>query len=744
MAKKVVIVESPAKSRTISKYLGKDFVVVASMGHIIDLPENELAVDVERGFKPRYIIIPGKKKILDRIKKVVLDAEAVYLASDPDREGEAIAYHIAHTLGLEDKAFRVLFNEITKRAVVEGIKNPGKIDMNKVYAQQARRILDRLVGYKVSPLLWRIMKKGLSAGRVQSVALKILAKREKEIAEFVPKEFWTIDLILEKDGSQFGARVKLFRGKKLEIPNESEAKKHAEAIRKTDELIVKSVERKRGRRNPLPPFVTSTLQLEAFRKLGFSTKKTMQLAQQLYEGVELGDEGPTGLITYMRTDSVRVADIARAAARKFIKENFGEEYVGFGKFKSPKGAQEAHEAIRPTMPSRTPQSVKPYLTKDQYRLYELIWRRFIASQMAPAELERINVKISCGEYEAETKAVKVLFDGFLRVWKVKLAESEDEREDKLPELEESDPVRLVDVKPAQHFTKPPPRFTEGTLVKELESQGIGRPSTYAQIVSTLLERKYVVSRKRKLHVTELGMAVNELLQKMFPDVFEEKFTARMEEELDKVEVGDKSWQQVLEEFYEPFAKKLEQASRNRKELKDSLIKTLNRKCPVCGAPLVVRWGRFGQFIACSNYPECKYTEPLDKAENQRKEPITLDEKCPECGAPLVIRYNRSGGRFIACSNYPKCKYTRSLTLEFPCPKPDCDGFLVERTSKRGKIFYSCSNESCDFVAFDEPTGEPCPKCGAKTTFIKHNKKGDIRYCAICGWKSKINQKTNKE
>ncbi|RKZ25747.1 type I DNA topoisomerase, partial [bacterium] len=471
MGKKVVIVESPTKSRTLGKYLGKDYKIVASMGHIVDLPEKQLAVDIKDGFKPRYQIIPGKKKVLNLIKKAVEGAEDVYLASDPDREGEAIAYHIARLLNILDNAHRVLFNEITKNAVVSGIENPTKIDLNKVYAQQARRILDRLVGYKVSPILWKILHKGLSAGRVQSVALKILAKREEELENFVPKEFWTIDQVFSIDGNEFPARVVQFCGEKLEIPDEKTAKKHLVDVKKSAPFKILEIERKRQRRNPPPPFITSSMQLEASRKLGFSAKKTMQIAQQLYEGVELGDEGPSGLITYMRTDSVRVADIARNAARKFIKAQFGENYVGKIRHGTKKSAQDAHEAIRPTFPSRTPEQVKSFLTKDQFKLYELIWRRFMASQMAPAELERISVKIVGGEYLSETSETKVLFDGFLRVWQVRVAQSEEEEKRKLPKIEEGDEVKLEAIDINQHFTIPPPRYSEGTLVKELESQG---------------------------------------------------------------------------------------------------------------------------------------------------------------------------------------------------------------------------------------------------------------------------------
>ncbi len=732
--KKLVIVESPTKTRTLSRFLGKEFRVVASMGHIIDLPENELAVDVKKGFKPKFVVIPGKKKILEQLRKYIQEAEEIYLASDPDREGEAIAYHIAEYFKILDRARRVLFNEITKNAVLEGIEHPTQIDLRKVNAQIARRILDRLVGYKVSPLLWKLLHRGLSAGRVQSVALKILAKREEEIEKFVPKEYWTLELELEKDKKVFPAKITKLKGEKLEIPNQDEAERHAKAIEDSAPFVVAKIERKKLRKNPPPPFITSSMQLEASRKLGFSARKTMQIAQQLYEGVELGEKGPVGLITYMRTDSVRVADVARASAKKFIRENFGEEYVGNIVYRTKKSAQDAHEAIRPTYIQYIPDSVKSYLTPDQYKLYRLIWERFLASQMAPAQLERTSVALSAGDYTAETSSTKVLFDGFLRLWKVKLSEDEKEEKVKLPELSEGDEVALRKIKPEQHFTKPPPRYTEGTLVRELEAQGIGRPSTYAQIISTLLDRKYVKVQKKQLYVTELGKQVNKLLQQMFPEIFEEKFTARMEEELDEVEQGQKEWRQVLEEFYEPFSEKLTEFDKNRAELKKSTIEQLDRTCPECGAPLVIRWGRYGRFIACSNFPKCRYTEPLEEEEKKTRQAIPLEEKCPECGANLVIRFNRSGGRFIACSNYPKCKYSRPYSTGIPCPKPECKGELLELTSKKGKIFYKCSDENCDFVAFDEPSPEPCPNCGARATFIRHRKSGDYRYCALCNWK----------
>ncbi len=605
MSKKVIIVESPAKSKTLSRYLGKEFKILPSMGHIIDLPAKELAVDIESDFEPKYVVIPGKQKILNTIKAAVIEADEIFLASDPDREGEAISYHIARVLGVLDKSRRVLFNEKTSEAILDGIEHPGEIDINKVNAQQARRILDRLVGYKVSPLLWKILRKGLSAGRVQSVALKILAKRQEEIEAFVPKEYWTLDLTLSSAKQEFPAKIIEFRGEKLDISDGETAQKHTESVEKNAPFTVDSVEQKKLRKNPFPPFITSTLQLEAFRKLGFSAKKTMMLAQQLYEGIELGDEGPTGLITYMRTDSVRIADIAKRTAKKYIKTEFGDDYVGKIVFKSKKSAQDAHEAIRPTYIEQTPKAIKSYLPNDHFRLYELIWLRFIASQMSPARLERTTVELKAGDYTARTSATKVAFDGFLKLWQVPIAENENEEKTKLPALVKGNTVELVEILPEQHFTKPPARYSEGTLVKELESQGIGRPSTYAQIISTLIDRKYVRTEKKRLFVSELGKDVNKLLQMMFPNIFEEKFTASMEKELDEVERGEKGWKKVLDEFYKPFSNRIVEIEKNRNELKKEFIEETGRNCPECDSPLVIRWGKNGKLIACTGFPKCK-------------------------------------------------------------------------------------------------------------------------------------------
>jgi len=749
MSKKVIIVESPAKTRTLSRYLGKEFKILPSMGHIIDLPAKELAVDIESDFEPKYVVIPGKQKILNSIKTAVIEADEIFLASDPDREGEAISYHIARVLGVLDKSKRVLFNEITRKAILDGIGHPGEIDINKVDAQQARRILDRLVGYKVSPLLWKILHKGLSAGRVQSVALKILTKRQEEIEAFVPNEYWTLDLILSSEKQEFPAKIIEFQGEKLEISDGDMAQKHKDSVEKSAPFTVDSVEQKKLHKNPFPPFITSTLQLEASRKLGYSAKKTMMLAQQLYEGIELGEEGSTGLITYMRTDSVRIADVAKKTAKKYIKTEFGDDYVGKIVFKTKKSAQDAHEAIRPTYIEQTPKAVKAYLSNDHFRLYELIWLRFIASQMSPARLERTTVKLKAGDYNARTSATKVVFDGFLKLWQVPITENENEEKTKLPALVKGNIVELVEILSEQHFTKPPARYSEGTLVKELESQGIGRPSTYAQIISTLIDRKYVRTEKKRLFVSELGKDVNKLLQMMFPDIFEEKFTASMEKELDEVEQGEKGWKKVLDEFYKPFSKRILEIEKKRNELKKEFVEETGRKCPECGSSLVIRWGKNGKFIACTGFPKCKYTEPIEEKEMKQQSEVTeLDEKCPECGSPLVIRWGRNG-KFIACTGYPKCKYTRAIDSKGKKPKsevteldekcPQCGLPLVIRWGKNGKFIACTGFPKCKYTRPIEKKEngqqsevteleEKCPECGS-SLIIRHGRYGKFIACS---------------
>ena len=695
MGKKLLIVESPAKAKTIQKYLGKDFIVKASMGHVVDLPENEFGVDIEKDFKPKYTVIKGKSKVLKEIKEAAKKSDEVYLATDPDREGEAISWHIANALKRIKKEgiYRVRFNEITKKAIAEAVKNPDKIDENKVYAQQARRILDRIVGYTISPLLSRKFKRALSAGRVQSVALRLICDREEEIRNFVKREYWTVEATLEKDSQEFGAKAVAVDGKKLgkfDIPSKEKADEIVKRVSGKPFKVVK-VERKERRRKPPAPFITSTLQQEASKRFGFPAKLTMQIAQQLYEGIDLGSER-VGLITYMRTDSTRVSDEAIKEVREFIARELGKEslparprsYEG----KAPKSAQDAHEAIRPTSVFRTPESVKKYLTPEQYKLYDLIWRRFVASQMKDAVFNTVSADIEAGGVTFRATGSTLKEEGFLKVYPVEVEEK------LLPDLKEGEEVKAKEVKGVQHFTEPPPRYTEGTLVKALEEEGVGRPSTYATIISNIIQRGYVEKEKQRLKPTELGEFINSLLKKLFPKIVDVKFTASVEEELDKIEEGRKDWRELLKEFY--FGEFKELLEKAEKELKGMKGEEVGRSCPECGAPLLKVHGRYGTFIACSNYPKCKYKESL-------KEEEKVGRKCPECGGELLIKRGKFG-RFIACSNYPKCKYTEPLTFG-KCPKCG-QGDIVERRSKKGKVFYGCSRyPDCDYVSSKPPKGE---------------------------------------
>ncbi len=691
--KKLLIVESPAKAKTIQKYLGKDFVVKASMGHVIDLPEKEFGVDIEKGFKPKFVTIKGKDKVLKEIKEAAKKSDEIYLATDPDREGEAISWHIANALKRlkKDKIYRVRFHEITKKAIQEAVKNPDSIDENKVYAQHARRILDRIVGYTISPLLSRKFKRALSAGRVQSVALRLICDREEEIRKFVSKEYWTVEGTFKKEEKEFPGKLWAVDGKKLgkfDIPDEKTANELVERAKKAQFQVVR-VERKERRRKPLPPFITSTLQQEASKRFGFPAKLTMQIAQQLYEGIDLGSER-VGLITYMRTDSTRVSDEAVKEVRKFIKEEIGKDYLPARarshETKKPSSAQDAHEAIRPTSVYRTPESVKQYLTPEQFKLYDLIWRRFVASQMKDAVFNTVSVDIEGNGLTFRSTGSTLKEEGFLKVYPVEVEEK------LLPDLNEGEGVELKEVKGVQHFTEPPPRYTEGTLVKALEEQGVGRPSTYATIISNIIQRGYVEKEKQKLKPTELGEFINSLLKKLFPKVVDVKFTASVEEELDKIEEGVKNWKELLTEFY--FGEFKDLLEKAKEELKGVKGEEIGRECPECGAPLLKVHGRYGTFIACSNYPECKYKESL------KEEPQKTGEKCPECGGDLVIKSGRYG-RFIACSNYPKCKYTAPITYG-KCPKCG-EGEVVERRSKKGKRFYGCSRyPECDFVSSKPP------------------------------------------
>lgn len=727
MSKSLVIVESPAKAKTINKYLGKDFIVKASIGHVKDLPKSKIGVDVGKGFQADYQIVRGKAKVVAEIKKAAKEADAIYLAPDPDREGEAIAWHIAEEIGDKKKIYRVLFNEITKSAIQEAMKHPGKLDEDKYEAQQTRRILDRLVGYMISPILWDKVKMGLSAGRVQSVAVRVICDREREIQAFVVVEYWSVTAELEgKRPPVFEAKLTHIKGKKAAMKNETDSKALVEGL-KGAQYTVKKVERKERRRYPSPPFITSKLQQEASRKLRFTAKKTMMVAQKLYEGVELGKEGPTGLITYMRTDSTRVAGETLTAVREFIAKRYGKDFLPGSAiyYKSAKAAQEAHEAIRPTSLENTLDKVREFLSKDEYNLYELVWNRFVASQMNPAVLDQTSVDITATDATFRATGSIIKFPGFMSVYiEGKDTLDEDDKEGKLPELKEGEHLELIKLTPEQHFTEPPPRFTEATIVKELEEKGIGRPSTYASIISTIQDKEYVKLEKRAFYPTELGLLVTDLLVKNFPDILNIEFTARMEEKLDGIEEGKDKRIKVLTEFYGPFEKTVRAAQKGMRDIKKEETPT-DITCEKCGAKMVIKWGRTGQFLACPNYPECKSTKNFKKGEAGKIEAIeasieTTGESCPKCGKSMVIKTGRFG-KFIACSDYPTCKTTKPLTTGVKCP--DCGkGEVAEKRSKKGKVFFSCSRyPDCKFATWDRPIPEKCPQCGASFMVEKYSK-----------------------
>jgi DNA topoisomerase-1 len=726
-------VESPTKVKTIQKYLDSKFIVKASMGHVRDLPKSRLGVDPKRNFKPSYVVAPGKKKILDELKKAAEKADALYVATDPDREGEAIGWHLAQELGVDrQNTFRVTFNEITQRAVKAAFQTPGKIDLKKVDAQQARRILDRLVGYSLSPLLWEKVQRGLSAGRVQSVAVRLIVDREREIQAFRPDEYWSLHANLRAQRPpQFVATLKEVGGEKATLPNEETTRAlmgELEGAR----YVVRSVTRGERRRNPAPPFITSTLQQEAGRKLGFSAKKTMTIAQQLYEGVDIEGEGSIGLITYMRTDSVRVARDAQEEARTWVRERLGAEYLPDTSptYRSRGDAQEAHEAIRPADAAREPRAVARFLTKDQLALYRLIWERFLASQMVPAVYDTVTADIDAGRCLFRAQGQTLKFKGFTAVYVESRPDDTDTAEDEdaelaIPPLTQGEVLDLIGLDPKQHFTQPPPRFTEASLIKALEELGIGRPSTYAQILSTIInDRGYVHRERRTLFPTELGIEVTDLLTPFFADIMNVEFTAQMEGELDKVEEGELKWADAVQDFYKPFQKDLAEAKKKMRNVK--VGEETGEACPECGQPLLERRGRFGKFIACSGYPECRYTRNLNG--NGRPEDEATDEICPSCGKPMVIKHGRFG-KFIACSGYPECKTTKPVTLGIACPEPGCSGELVERRSRRGRTFYGCSAyPSCKFVLWQRPVAEPCPRCGAAFVTERITRKRTVRAC----------------
>ena len=800
MPKSLVIVESPAKARTINKYLGKDFEVEASLGHIKDLPKSKLGVDIEGDFSTEYIIIPGKEKVVAKLKKMAKGAAAIYLAPDPDREGEAIAWHLAEELGdsggkkKKDRIplHRVTFNEITKKAVQEAFQHPRAIDQNLVDAQQTRRVLDRIVGYQVSPLLWDKVRRGLSAGRVQTVALRLIVEREREVKAFVAKEYWTIDANLSAaKPPAFDARF-IGRGEeKTEVNNAEDAEKIRAAL-ETARWSVRDVEKKERRRSAAPPFTTSKLQQDGSRKLRFSVKRVMMIAQRLYEGVELGDEGSVGLITYMRTDSVQVSKDALTEVRQEIESAYGKEFLpetpNF--YKSKKAAQEAHEAIRPTSASRHPDLIKRYLQEDEYKVYKLIWQRFVASQMSPAVFDQTSVDIEA-KAASESFTFRVTgsvlkFEGFLKVYE-ESKDSKDEEDEalkhKLPPLEAGQTLTLKELKPEQHFTEPPPRFNEASLVKELEERGIGRPSTYATILSTIQERQYVQKIGGKFIPTETGLVVTDLLVANFAEIFDPAYTARLEEELDEIEEGKETWKQALGDFYKKFEKDLRYAEKHMENVK-RMEKPTDEKCERCGSPLVLKWGkhgsfyacsaykkddpasctftkenpvnltefdtaempetsqeeycdncgrvmvlkrgRFGQFMACTGYPDCKTTRRLDQG--KRVPDVALEETCPQCSRNLVLRHGRYG-EFISCSGYPECKYIKQNFIGVKCPQCK-DGELVEKKARRrGNTFYGCSNyPKCEFTSAHKPVAEPCPECGSPYLLEKHLKTGSVLMC----------------
>jgi len=751
----LVIVESPGKVKTIAKYLGRGYRVRATVGHIMDLPAKKLGVDVDNGFRADLVPIPGKEKTIAELKSAAKDSKEVLIATDPDREGEAIAQHVASQITPKRGApvipiRRVLFREITKDAVQRAVQDAGVIDSKKVEAQQARRVLDRLVGYKASPVLWKTVKKGLSAGRVQTVALRLIVEREREIRAFKPVEYWTIEALLEKDGQQFTAKLHQIDGKKAELHNQAEAQRVLDDLKGRRTFDVTEVKRRERRKNPSAPFTTSTLQQEAAKKLSFGSKRTMRVAQGLYEGVELGNEGAVGLITYMRTDSTRVAESAAIQAREYLRTLFGEAYVcatpqlyGGGDGKAAKNTQDAHEGVRPTDPTRRPDEIKKYLNADQFKLYQLIWQRFMASQMSPAVFDTTTVDfdipsttqpdIGRRSYLFRATGSIVKFQGFLALYREAREEGEHktlEDEQALPVVEVGEKVPCKGITPSQHFTEPPPRYSEASLVKELERLGIGRPSTYASIISVLADRRYVELVQRRFFPTEIGETVERVMVKQFPDIFNVGFTSEMEGELDKIEAGSLGWQRVLKDFYSPFAaslSKVDAPALIAEAFDLSQIDTL--RCPECGGKLEPRGGFFGPFLACENHPKaCKYTRPI---KGEKAKPVLTEHMCHLCGAPMVIRQGRSG-QFLGCSTFPKCRGTRSMPTGVFCPKDG--GELVERRSKkRGTAFYACSNETCDFVAWNKPIAEICPECGYLGAEMKFTKaRGDFRKCLKCG------------
>jgi len=810
MAKSLVIVESPAKAKTIGKYLGRNFTVKASLGHIKDLPKNDIAVDVEHDFRPTYVVIEGKKKLIDELRKAAKESDSVYLAADPDREGEAICFHLQEELqpkkGGSPSVHRVMFNEITANAVRRAFDNPRPVDTNLVDAQQARRVLDRLVGYKISPLLWDKVRRGLSAGRVQTVALRMIVDREKAIRAFQKQEYWSVEVHLDaKKKPVLKTALAKINGENIEIPSQAAADAIVHALDGAH-YVVRSVVTKEKRRHAVPPFITSTLQQEAARKLRFSVKRTMVLAQRLYEGIELGAEGSIGLITYMRTDSTRVSDDALREVRDVIAHRFGPQYLPESPnfYKTKKAAQDAHEAIRPTSAAHHPDEIAQFLSEDELKLYRLIWQRFVASQMTSAVFDQTTIEVTAqgkdnAEYLMRATGSVPKFDGFQAVYKEgkdqKDAE-DDEESARLPQVTDGEVLKFRSIHPEQHFTEPPPRFTEATLVKELESDGVGRPSTYASILSTIQEREYVKREAGKFFPTELGMVVTELLVESFADIFDVSYTARMEQELDEIEEGNMDWRTAMAEFYQRFQADLAEAERSMRDVKRMEVPT-DQVCEKCGKPMVIKWGKHGSFLACTGYPDCTNTRQLNKGlheleeeegkveiseqdateycpncgremvlkkgrfgtflactgypdckttkqlgQEQKKPDVQLEEKCPLCDHNLVVKSGRFG-EFTACSNYPKCKYVKQQTIGVTCPQCNL-GEISARRSKRGKTFYGCTRyPECDFVAWAKPIPEKCPDCGSVYLVEKQLKSGHFAACPNkeCKFKREIAPET---
>lgn len=746
----LVIVESPSKATTIKGYLGSNYKVIASKGHVRDLPKSTLGVDIENGFEAHYINIRGKGDLIKSIKKEAKNANKVFLATDPDREGEAISWHLANALGIPvEETRRVTFNEITKNAIKAAIKNPRQVDMNLVNAQQARRIFDRIVGYKLSPLLWKSIKSGLSAGRVQSVATRIIVEREEEIKAFEPSEYWTVEAVIKNGDREVNVRFVGDGNGKIKLENEEQTRKVLSAI--GEEFTVSSVKKSVRHKAPQPPFTTSTMQQEASKKLGFQSAKIMKVAQALYEGINIGSEngGVQGLITYMRTDSLRISSEAADAAKNYISEKFGDKYYPKTArvYKTKNSAQDAHEAIRPSNVAIEPQMIKKYLSNDEYKLYKLIWERFVASQMESAELNTVVADFSAGGYVFRTSGYTVAFPGYMAIYE----ESEEEKKHKdgdeelsdlrLPEIKEKEIFHAERIDPQKHFTEPPPRYTEASLIKFLEEKGIGRPSTYTPIITTILARNYVVREGKALVPTPLGEVTTRLMKEKFPDIVDYKFTANMEDDLDAIEKGEIEMQSILSEFYEDFAKELQAAEETiEKDNYELPAEETDIICEKCGSRMVVKSGKFGKFAACPNYPKCRNTKPLiekkEETEAEKKQPVIADFKCEKCGADMVQRSGRYG-TFFACSRYPECKFTKQKTKELDVPCPKCGGKILTKYGRNRSVFYSCENyPECDFSSWDMPTSEKCPECG-KMLFRKKGKPMVICHEKDCGYKREV-------